>query len=282
MKAGKKKAAWVGVFIMSMAVIAATAVPSAAQDKVHEFKIGPSISWINYEEPGLMEQDGMMYGFFYDYMFNPRNSTPLANALFLRINGHTEFGQVDYTSTGTGSMDDIDDYMTEIRAAIGGNVDINDQLVVMPYLGIGYRYLNDDSSGMVTSTGHFGYERESKYIYLPLGVLAKTSLENGWALVANIELDIFLDGEQQSHLEDVSSAYNTIENDQNEGYGVRASVQFSKSSEKFDFLVEPFIRYWDIEDSRTAVVTCGGTPCALGYEPQNESTEIGVKFGAKF
>jgi hypothetical protein len=136
--------------------------------------------------------------------------------------------------------------------------------------------------GKTSTTGHSGYDRESHYLYLPIGFDLATELDNGWGAAFNFEFDVFLDGTQKSHLEDVSPALNTLENDQNDGYGLRGSITLTKEIENLVFLVEPFIRDWNIDDSTIGVVTCGGTPCALGYEPKNESLEAGARVGVRF
>ena len=117
---------------------------------------------------------------------------------------------------------------------------------------------------------------------MPFGVKTAAPLNDQWQLGFNVEYDLFLSGTQESHLEDVNSSLNTLENDQNKGYGVRGSIQLARQSDTWNFLVEPFIRYWNVDESNIAVITCGGTPCAAGYEPNNESTEYGVKVGTRF
>ena len=46
---------------------------------------------------------------------------------------------------------------------------------------------------------------------------------------------------------------------------------------------EPFIRYWNIDQSDTQAITFGGRPIGVvGYEPKNNSTEFGIKLGMHF
>lgn len=249
------------------------------------FEMGTEISYFNYEEPGVMEQDGMFYGIYGSWDVPLAEAQPDSEFLTRSVLGFDavfKYGQVDYTSPVSGTLDDIDDYMFEISGHWGYQYAISENTVLTPYVGLGYRYLNDDASGMRTSVGHFGYERESNYLYLPLGVKTDTQLSDTWALGFNVEFDVFLYGKQKSHLEDVSSSLNTLENDQEDGYGLRGSVQLVRRGETIDFSIEPFVRWWDIDDSTSSVVTCGGTPCALGYEPKNESLDVGIRLGVQF
>ena len=83
-------------------------------------------------------------------------------------------------------------------------------------------------------------------------------------------------------MEDVDPVYNTVENDQKNGYGIRGYVRIIKEMDKMNIVVEPFIHRWDIDDSASSTVTCGGIPCAEGYEPKNETNDYGIRVGVEF
>lgn len=240
-------------------------------------EVGFETSYINYEEPDVMEEEGLMYGVVGSYTF--RNSR---NNYMLRAEGRFSFGEVDYTSVSTGSMNNVEDYILELRGVVGYDFPVLEATTLTPYIGIGYRYLNDDSSGMTTTTGHVGYKRESNYYYTPLGIETMTALDNGWSIGLTLEYDHFWKGIQKSHLSDANLGFNDVENDQNEGYGCRASIKFQKKSERFDYVIEPFIRYWEIKKSEISAVTYSGVIIGYGYEPENTSLEYGLKIAAKF
>ncbi|PIV41068.1 MAG: hypothetical protein COS27_10960 [Nitrospirae bacterium CG02_land_8_20_14_3_00_41_53] len=69
----------------------------------------------------------------------------------LKAEGRLSYGWVDYSNSGT--MDDIDDYIWELRGLGGYDFSVLKASILTPYIGIGYRYLNDDMSGRVSSTG---------------------------------------------------------------------------------------------------------------------------------
>jgi hypothetical protein len=92
-----------------------------------------------------------------------------------------------------------------------------------------------------------------------------------------LEYDIFWWGKQKSHLGSVPGYYD-IENDQDKGYGIRGSIKFQRRGEKVDFVIGPFIRYWNIKDSKTTKDPAGTT----WIEPKNNSTEIGCQLAVKF
>jgi hypothetical protein len=254
--------------------------------------MGAEFSYFKYEEPDLMEQAGPLFGVYAEYAVRtPENDkvssweeflSSYQNNYVFGIEGRFLGGQVDYDSRDTGSIDNINEYLFEIRGLAGYDFPAGESTVLTPYIGIGYRYLDDNMGGKSSTTGAAGYDRESHYVYMPFGLKTSTPLEGPWSLGFNVEYDLFLDGTQESHLEDVSSSLSTLENDQNSGYGVRGSIQFARQADTWNFLVEPFIRYWNVDESNIAVINCGGTPCAAGYEPNNESTEYGVKVGTRF
>ncbi|MBU3933114.1 MAG: autotransporter outer membrane beta-barrel domain-containing protein [Candidatus Omnitrophica bacterium] len=240
--------------------------------KVHTWELGTEISHITYKEPGVMEEKGMMYGIVGSYAYH--------NKLMLKAEGKGSWGQVDYKNSGT--IDSINDYILEFIGLGGYDFSVFTATTLTPYIGIGYRYLNDDSSGKISSTGAHGYERESNYIYSPIGVEVITPLKNDWSVGATAEYDLFWWGKQKSHLSDVLSGLNDLENRQNKGYGIRGSIKVQKKLSKLDLVIEPYVRYWNIKKSKDADITYHGTKIGYGYEPKNNSTEIGCKFAAKF
>jgi hypothetical protein len=183
------------------------------------------------------------------------------------------YGHVDYESTGSGTSEDIPDLVFEGRLVGGKDLKVFSDSRLTPYLGIGFRYLNDDSGGKRSSLGDYGYERESRYLYIPIGVEFTTRMAEGWLLSPTFEYDLFISGTQRSQLSDVSPIYPDIKNNQDHGFGLRGSLKFIKEAKPVSFIFEPYIRYWHIEDSDVDIIW---------YEPENKTTEIGVRLGAQF
>ena len=270
----------IGIIALAMVLLSSTgfAQQKTNQQKfelpIHSFEIGPEISHIEYKEPGVMKEDGIMYGIGAAYTYR-------INATMFRVEGKYSYGQVDYQNSGT--IDGIDDYMFEFRGLFGFDYRISDKSIITPYIGFGYRYLNDDTGGKISSTGASGYERESNYYYSPIGVKTLSDMGNGWSWGITAEFDYFWGGRQYSYLSDVSAvAYSDADNTQNDGYGLRGSVRVQGKGDTVSFVVEPFIRYWEIERSEYDYVLYKGVPNTAVVEPENESTEIGVMFMVLF
>ena len=257
----------VTLLVLSMICFFGTSNIFAEPVQKHTWGLGGEISNRLYDEPGVMDQEGIMYGVFGSYTYRGN--------VMLRAEGLFSFGQVDYKNSGT--MNDIDDYVLEFRGLVGYDFPASEDKVITPYIGIGHRYLNDDMGGRYSSTGAFGYERESTYIYSPIGIEATYVLENGWSIGVTGEYDYFWEGTQKSNL-GWQPGYWDVENDQEEGYGLRGSIKIKKESERVNYVIEPFIRYWDIENSETTTDP-GGTSW---IEPTNTTQEIGIKFAAEF
>lgn len=200
-------------------------------------EIGFETSHITYKEPNLMEQKGIMCGaniaFTYRGWLPPLSSDN--DRSMLKIEARGSHGQVDYTSVSTGSSDGIDDYMFEFRGLGGYSFFISDRSIITPYVGYGYRYLNDDSAGKISTTGAAGYKRQSNYYYAPIGIESITVFEEGGSIRVKLEYDYFCRGKQKSFL-GAFPGYVDIENNQSDGYGYRASIRFHKVGEKIDFL----------------------------------------------
>ncbi len=244
--------------------------PSSATIQRTTWDIGLEVYNFKYEE-SIMDEEGLFYGLALGWTL--RNWVPVSHdesasdgGPMLRLEGRFAVGEVDYDgglNDGTPlTIDGIDDYTLETRAIFGRDWLGADTLNTL-YAGIGYRYLNDD-----LSVHPAGYERESNYLYLPLGYRFDSSVEPGWSWGAGLEYDLLLWGNQRSHLSDVDPALPDVDNKQNKGFGYRASVRLQHKGTKGIFIIEPFFRFWDIEDSK---VNFGI------LEPANETTEYGIQ-----
>ena len=239
------------------------------------WELGPEFYYYDYEEPDFgVEFKGPMIGLAGSFTHhNP-------SRLMFRAEARGATGKVDYT--GSGTIDGIRDYVGEGRLLGGYEFPAGEARAVTPFLGVGYRYLYDNFGGRVSSTGASSYDRESNYFYSPLGAIYEFSLGGGWKIGWSGEYDLFWRGRQESHLEDVHPSLNTLSNTQTRGHGARGAVKLQKAGRLFDLLVQPYLRWWKIEDSEQSDVTFGGTPIASGFEPTNETFEFGGDVRLRF
>lgn len=249
-------------------------------DRRPVWELGAEMMLSGYEETGagdaeIMSLDGLMAGLWGAYA----HRSPGDN-LVLKGEFQIAFGGVDYQSRDTGSISDIHQYLIELRGIAGHDFYFHDSVLITAYAGFGVRYLTNDSSGMTSTTGHGGYERESRYYYSPIGIEASAEMENGWSLGFVAEYDIFWSGEQRSHVAAFYPDLGVAENEQNSGYGLRASVKIDHK-ESLPFTIEPFIRYWNIDKS-DEIPFMDGNIAKIFFEPKNETTEIGIKMTIRF
>jgi hypothetical protein len=230
---------------------------------VHSFEIGLEAFYKEYKEPDVMNEKGMMYGIALGYTYHDKVMAK-ASLLFA-------YGEVNYENSG--KLDGIPDHHWELRGLLGYDFPIDPTFFITPYFGLGYRYLGDDSSGKISSTGARGYKRESNYFYSPVGISFIKFLPESWTLTAEAEFDFLWYGKQKWYPAGVE-----ISNTQNQGYGLRASLRIEKKFSDTSFFIEPFIRYWDIGQSDNDIVV----PGIRAYEPKNNTTEYGASVGFKF
>jgi hypothetical protein len=190
-------------------------------------------------------------------------------------------GWVSYSSKSTGSGDK-DYYKFRGEAYLSFKqkefTPINGMSLVFaknftPIIGLGYRWLYDDSGGMVSSTGHWGYDRKSQYIYIPMGGIYNLNDK----LKIKGQFNYLLRGMQDSYLS-IKAGYSDSYNEQTSGWGTDFTVDY-KIDDKTS--IYSFYRYWDIDDSSIAVVAVpGGT--SRTQEPANTTTEFGIGVAYKF
>lgn len=235
----------------------------------HTWEIGPEFSHYKYEEPGLMNLKGPMIGLNASYTYH--------NDLMIKLDGTFSYALLDYDSNGTGTQSNIDNYIIEVRALGGYDINVTNSLRLTPYIGFGYRYLKDDRDGDRSSTGALGYKRESNYYYSPIGIEAVNTFKKGWSAGLILEYDYFWKGTQENYFGgDIDDGF---DNDQDSGYGLRGSIIIKKQTDWAFYVVEPFIRYWKIDKSDNYFFfDNSGNIIGYAWEPRNETTEIGVKF----
>lgn len=239
----------------------------------HTWEIGPEVSHIEYKEPGVMKEEGIMYGIHASYTYH--------HNLMLKAEIGYSYGYVDYKNSG--EIDNIENYLLEMRVLAGYDFSIDESSIITPYIGFGYRQLYDNGGGKVSSTGANFYDRKSQYYYIPIGIETFSDISNGWFFGITAEFDYFWEGKQTSYLSDVDSVlYSDAENKQKDGHGFRGSLKFQKKGEKVSCIIEPFIRYWKIDKSELDYVTWNGVANTSCWEPENESTQVGIILTAVF
>jgi hypothetical protein len=143
-----------------------------------------------------------------------------------------------------------------------------------PIIGLGYRWLYDDSGGQLSSTGAASYDRQSQYLYIPAGGVFEFSEK----MKVKGQINFLLAGRQTSYLSDVAG-FTDVENDQTSGWGADITVDY-KINEKFSLY--SFYRYWDIDKSDVATGTYAGALLFQAFEPANTTTEVGIGFTYRF
>ena len=240
------------------------------------WRIAPEVSHYRYREPGVMTNEGTLYGITASYtFFNRPDSTSMwfgsdSNDI-LRLEGRLSFGEVDYDGSymdGTPlSTSGIDDFLLDMRLLWGRERPAARHFNAI-YAGLGYRYLNDDSSSQPG-----GYERESNYLYVPIGSRKDFDRAGRWDLALTGEFDVLIVGRQISHLSDADPSLPDVRNWQWPGLGAGLSLDLQRTGREVDLGLAPFVRYWWVDKSSSSEGF---------YEPKNNTVEYGLSFVVRF
>ncbi|WP_157643979.1 hypothetical protein [Burkholderia ubonensis] len=128
--------------------------------------------------------------------------------------------------------------------------------------GLGYRRLVDN-----LQEGSGGYKRTNDRLYLILGLEQEFQMKQ-WTITPGVQYKHILMSKQKSDL------LGGVTVRQNDGYGAEASIAFAHKGDKFNTVVTPYYRIWDIKDSN---VHSTGL-----YEPRNKTKEFGVSLTFQF
>lgn len=258
-------------FVIAALFVSITARAETSDLKTQTgFNLGLSLSSYKYEEPGIMSLTGGKIG------VDLRLAKVLSDEWNIRGEFRNAFGTVDYDSNSTGSASGNWDQYIEARFLVGKDWVFN-KVALSPYTGAGYRYLYNDGRGN-TSTSNWGYRRESNYYYWPVGIILRFAIGGQARLVNTLEYDHLLKGKQISRLSDGGQGDSDLTNKQTKGYGLKLSVNY----EKDNWAIGPFVHYWNIGQSDYVPWITNGTQNGWGYEPKNNTVEIGFKASKQF
>ncbi len=130
-----------------------------------------------------------------------------------------------------------------------------------------------------TTTGAVGYDRLSQYFYIPVG-LSFSFVAGSWILRPSAEYDYLVRGKQTSYLSQ-AGANGDVSNTQNHGYGLRGALLAETGTPWGRIAFGPFVRYWNIGESKPAFFTVGGV-LFEGIEPHNKTLEAGATLRFRF
>jgi len=185
------------------------------------------------------------------------------------------------------------DWYLEARGLAGKDL-IGQQWAWSPYAGLGLRHLSNGT------TGTPGY-RTDNYLYLPLGMTARSNVASAAALSLNLEVDVLLHGSQKTRDSALGGGFvpatptapaGTVDGftdiafSQSKGWALRASAKYPVTRR---LALEPYYVRWDIGASpvnyETATFTVNNITAQeqLGaVEPHNVTSEFGVRLGFHF
>jgi hypothetical protein len=184
-------------------------------------------------------------------------------------------GPVDY-SGNSGSKHDQTNTLFEGRGLFGKDF-IFSYFSFSPYVGVGYRYVDNDLSGNA-SNGTPLYERENGNWYIPIGFMPRMYIDESSRLAALFEYDVVVQGRETSHLGDAHAGDPEVHDEQDNGFGFRSELMYETKYWSFG----PFASYWAMNTSRFSIYhspssSCGSTTCSLTV-PYNHTIEAGLQF----
>jgi hypothetical protein len=238
-------------------------------------QLGLTISAYQYKEPAPdVVINAPLVGLDYTGTY------AFANDWFVRADARYAYGPAKYN--GSGTQNNIPYSYYDVRGLFGYDFSFSELggFVLAPYTGIAYRYLFDNQGGQ-TSSGSSSYNRESNYVYLPLGITHRMKMDGNHQLETVLEYDHLIQGTQVSHLSQASSYLSDVTNQQYRGYGLRLSSMYYVDAWSFG----PYVNYWNIQDSNRisqSVVVNGTRYTSTWYEPANTTLELGLKLAYSF
>ncbi|MFA5259604.1 MAG: hypothetical protein WC450_00055 [Candidatus Omnitrophota bacterium] len=276
----------------------------ARDRKKLSFEFGPESFYYEFDSDDGNSRVGTLFGAFAALTYHLGPEEDLAR-------DHS----ITMVKLDTHLAQDVDAFVLDGRGLAGFDFIRANNTRFTPYLGIGYRYLRDKDAGdsqaiddiygsyWFYTNGARGLKEEFKYIYIPVGIEINRPILDRWAVQLNAEFDFILQGRSTRHYNDLGPLIvsaddgsthipNKMEFDHDKGYGWRFSLKFLRSAEEVDIFIEPFIRFWKLDDSDIEQFRTDGTATIWQYvdtgEPVidqvrgHEITEYGFKAGVLY
>ncbi len=223
------------------------------------FSISPMAGYYSYREPGLISIKGPSFGLDGSYQYIDRNKvTLIVDGQFGFVNGKYDGRLLNGQAF---QMDNDNSYILGISPKVGYVFSWQKSgLKLTPYIGLGYRYLNNDSSN-----NSAGYLRISNYFYIPVGADISWH-KNKLIIQSRLEFDGLIHGIQYSGID------GGVTNQQREGWGANGYLLLGRDQGSWAWLIGPYIKYWKIQTSETA----DGATQKVWYEPENNTVDAGL------
>lgn len=213
----------------------------------------PSLQWgvgtgINhYKEPGFMQLKGQELG-LHARAYN------LARLPQLHLEGDLFFGQQDYSSEGTGTMNGVHNVESRWRALMPIYANTPNQQGL--YAGLGIHTLWNDLRG-ISTTGNGGYERRAQQLWLPVRWVS-----NFW----EVEGGVLVYGKHTSMLSQANTTppSTDVVNTQKKGVYVQGKLNVQLDARH---ALSPYVRYTGLSDSDKV---------SGAYEPASNRWQAGV------
>lgn len=256
------------ISLLSLSIISSPlAYATCLSNDTHctEWQLSPLVGYYQYEEPNLMKVKGPLLG-VEGTVFHANSTVALLSQVKIAYN----FGS--YSSNGSGSISNFPSYYINLSQSIGHRFAFPANLfAITPYIGLGYRYLENDSSDKISTLGFSGYMRQSNYFYIPFGIWMDYRPAN-WIMQSKVEFDWMFYGSQYSGVD------GGVRNTQRNGYGFNANFLIGQPiSETSTLLMGPYFEYWNIPDSNIVAGNIG-----RWMEPKNSTIEAGLMMTYSF
>lgn len=278
-------------------------LPLAAEERKHIFEVGYETSDYTYREPDLMSLKAKKHGVSVVYTRNSALSSDVNDddPTFASLEYRYMKGRADYnggfrvydpmtdTITDYPYSEKQKDYYMEAALKFGRYYKLVDSLKLWPYIGIAWRSLRNSEDKVVEfAPSMFGwtYQRTSTYVYMPIGGRLTMDMGSHIRLTLGGEIDWLIRGNQNSHIR--GGNFDSLSNRQEKGYGVRVNAKLETEIWKLGAFIEPFWRYWKIQNSKPVTVyevDGSGNPTGNTmdfWEPKNYTREYGIRVGITF
>lgn len=256
------------IIISASQLVHAQNVTSVSPTSELQWSFGPEAVYTEYFEPGIMREEGILYGGRAFGQWDGKNNFVLRSDLGI-AGGQLKYKGQDWS--GAPRETRTQDFVTHFGIQAGYKVISVARYNVSVTLGSRLRYWEQviDGSG--------GYPRELTQVFIPLGILIRHGDKSMSHVTYRVEYASMLYGQMHAKLSRATDDLGDQTLRQNQGKQMLFAFDWNSKR----YLVGTYYKQTDVEKSKENKVRFNNQEFSL-YEPQNRSTEVGLSAGLSF
>jgi opacity protein-like surface antigen len=231
--------------IVMLPLYAAVAATNTASASHYQWNFGVNERYVSFQDTNtnFAPNSGFMHGVTGGFTYQ----APVQ----FSINMNYAQGTTDYyTSAARSYSTKPKNSLFDVVASVARPVYYLQRHFV-PYVGIGYRYFNNDALGVMMNQAQQGYNSKQATMYVPVGFSTQIARQRHWQMLLNVRYDFIFEGTQKTYSSQINSGSAVTARDH--GFGVHVSADWQTNSAYGLVTVSPYYSHYSFKGDEQTI-----------------------------